>query len=241
MDKIQKKQTFQWFIITAIGGKEDSIVENLKEKLNNFGYSDYVKDICVFKTKIIKEETFKKDDPSLPKNLRNTKTITWEVLPNGLFKKTSTRIVNKFPGYVFINMSMDPQVWYCIRNTNGVLGFVGSTGKGALPIPISMEEYRRAACLVDTTSNVVSEGDDGTTSVVTTTDTSSTQTTNVQRIYECPFKVGNTVQITAGAFEGENGEIISLDNIHGNAIVQIEIMGRATNIQLPYDQLKAAD
>ena len=41
----------QWFIITVIGGKEDSIIQSLKEKINNFGYNEYVTEMKVFKTK----------------------------------------------------------------------------------------------------------------------------------------------------------------------------------------------
>lgn len=218
---------YQWFIITVIGGKEDSIIENLKEKINNFGYNDLVKDICVFKTNLVKEQTFKKDDPALPKNLRNTKTSKWETLPNGLFKKTTTKIVNKFPGYVFINMVMNSEVWYCIRNTNGVLGFVGSSGKGALPIPISIDEYKAI-------TNQETEAPAGAPA------TTATPTSEVH-VYGCPFKVGNTVQITEGAFSGENGVIQSLNDQHGNAIVQIEVFGRPTNIEIPYSNLRAAE
>ena len=132
---------YQWFIITAIGGKEDSIVDSLKEKINNFGYNEFVKEFKIFKTNVVTEEILKKDDEKLPKTLKNTKTVKWEVLPDGSYKRIKTKVCNKFPGYIFINMVMDKDLWYCIRNTNGVMGFVGSSGKGALPIPISISEY----------------------------------------------------------------------------------------------------
>ena len=65
----------QWFIITVIGGKEDSIVESLREKINNFGYNNYVTEIKVFKTTKVTEEVFTKTDPKLPKTLKNTTII----------------------------------------------------------------------------------------------------------------------------------------------------------------------
>ena len=68
---------YQWFIITAIGGKEDSIVESLKEKINNFGYNEFVKEFKIFKTNVVTEEILKKDDEKLPKTLKNTKTVKW--------------------------------------------------------------------------------------------------------------------------------------------------------------------
>ena len=141
---------YQWFIITAIGGKEDSIVDSLKEKINNFGYNEFVKEFKIFKTNVVTEEILKKDDEKLPKTLKNTKTVKWEVLPDGSYKRIKTKVCNKFPGYIFINMVMDKDLWYCIRNTNGVMGFVGSSGKGALPIPISISEYEMVS---DTNTN----------------------------------------------------------------------------------------
>ncbi|MDE6477125.1 MAG: hypothetical protein K2L48_02925 [Mycoplasmoidaceae bacterium] len=44
------------------------------EKIRNFGYEDHVKEIKIFKENKIKEDVFSKDDPSLPKTMKNTKT-----------------------------------------------------------------------------------------------------------------------------------------------------------------------
>ncbi|WEK82928.1 MAG: transcription termination/antitermination protein NusG [Mycoplasma sp.] len=224
--KQNQQDLYQWFIITVVGGKEDSIIQTIKEKLLNFSYEEYVRDIKVFKTQKVTEQTFSKTDPSLPKNLKNTKTITWKTLPNGEYLKTTTKIVNKFPGYVFINMLMDPQVWYCIRNTNGVMGFVGSTGKGALPIPISIAEYE----------NVANEKPVQT--IETTTEEKPSATVEAKPTYVAPCKVGNTVIITEGAFNGEKGTVKAIDEVKGSAMVQIQVFGRETNIDIPFNQLK---
>ncbi len=224
--KQNQQDLYQWFIITVVGGKEDSIIQTIKEKLLNFSYEEYVRDIKVFKTQKVTEQTFSKTDPSLPKNLKNTKTITWKTLPNGEYLKTTTKIVNKFPGYVFINMLMDPQVWYCIRNTNGVMGFVGSTGKGALPIPISIAEYE----------NVANEKPVQT--VEATTEEKPSTAIETKPTYVAPCKVGNTVIITEGAFNGEKGTVKAIDEVKGSAMVQIQVFGRETNIDIPFNQLK---
>ena len=84
-------QNIQWFIVTVIGGKEDSIIQSLKEKINNFGYNEYVTEMKVFKIKKTSETIFTKTDPKLPKNLKNTKTTTWETLPNGNYKRIKTK------------------------------------------------------------------------------------------------------------------------------------------------------
>ena len=42
-----------------------------------------------------------------------------------------------FPGYILVNMQLDDDSWYVVRNTPGVTGFVGSSNK---PVPLSNEE-----------------------------------------------------------------------------------------------------
>ena len=47
---------------------------------------------------------------------------------------------NKFPGYVLVEMIMSDEAWYIVRNTPGVTGFIGSSGKGAKPTPLQPYE-----------------------------------------------------------------------------------------------------
>ena len=53
------------------------------------------------------------------------------------------KVKKMFPGYVLVEMIMDDEVWYIVRNTQGVTGLLGSSGKGAKPIPLSPEEVER--------------------------------------------------------------------------------------------------
>ncbi len=50
-------------------------------------------------------------------------------------KRSARRRV--FPGYILVEMVMDDESWYVVRNTPGVTGFVGS---GTRPMPLSQEE-----------------------------------------------------------------------------------------------------
>ncbi len=47
-----------------------------------------------------------------------------------------------FPGYILVQMELDDDSWYVVRNTPGVTGFVGSQGK---PVPLSRDEFKRVA------------------------------------------------------------------------------------------------
>src|SRR3972149_11761961 len=57
--------------------------------------------------------------------------------------KAGKKVVNQkkvFPGYILVQMELDDDSWYVVRNTPGVTGFVGSQGK---PVPLSRTEVDR--------------------------------------------------------------------------------------------------
>ena len=54
---------------------------------------------------------------------------------NGKEKK-----VKLFPGYILVEMIMTDEAWFIVRNTPGVTGFIGSSGKGAKPFPLTPTE-----------------------------------------------------------------------------------------------------
>jgi len=45
-----------------------------------------------------------------------------------------------FPGYILVEMIMTDEAWFIVRNTPGVTGFIGSSGKGAKPFPLTVQE-----------------------------------------------------------------------------------------------------
>ena len=55
-------------------------------------------------------------------------------LKNGAKKQVQKKM---FPGYVLINMVMNDDTWYVVRNTRGVTGFVGP---GSKPVPLTEAE-----------------------------------------------------------------------------------------------------
>ena len=59
---------------------------------------------------------------------------------NGVKKE---KVKKMFPGYVLVEMVMSDEAWYIVRNTQGVTGFIGSSGKGAKPIPLLPQEVDR--------------------------------------------------------------------------------------------------
>lgn len=226
----------QWFILTVLGGKEVAIKEALIEKMKNYNYyGKEVREIKVFTIKKVDVTTYQKNDPNLPLSLKNTKTIKWESQPNGGYKKIKTVITNKFPNYIFINMVLNPDIWYAIRNTTGVMGFVGSSGKGILPTPINIHEFEDIAKkheikvqpIKEEVKNVNNNAINVNNSQINATKNDSQQ-----------FKVGNTVIIMSGNFVGTKALITKIDFENNLAEIQFELFGRKNKFNLSLNELK---
>ncbi len=169
-EKNEKKLQAKWYIITSITGNEDVVYKNIEDKVRAYKLEEVVQEMRLLKSKEITVEVFGGIDNPPPKRMISSKTITWETLPGNRYKKTRIREINRFPGYIYIKMIMMPDAWYIIRNTYGVTGFVGSSGKGAQPIPMSDEEVEN---LFDPKNNpdiIINKGDDINTHVEVTID-----------------------------------------------------------------------
>ena len=87
-----------WYVLHTYSGYEDSVVYNLKQRIESMGMEDKIFDVIVPKEKKIK--------------IREGKRSTVEE--------------KIFPGYVLVNMIVTDDSWYVVRNTPNVTGFVGS-------------------------------------------------------------------------------------------------------------------
>ena len=80
-------------------------------------------------------------------------------LKNGVQKQVQKKL---FPGYVLLNMIMNDDTWYVVRNTRGVTGFVGP---GSKPVPLTEEEMRPLG--IKKENNIVVDFKEGDNVVVT--------------------------------------------------------------------------
>ena len=55
-------------------------------------------------------------------------------------EKGKEKVKKMFPGYILVEMVMNDEAWFIVRNTPGVTGFIGSSGKGAKPFPLTPQE-----------------------------------------------------------------------------------------------------
>lgn len=257
MEDLNKNFMYKWFIITVIGGKEESICDALKEKMVNYGYWDQqVKEIRVFMIKKVDEQIFSKTDPSLPSSLKNTKSTKWEVLPDGRYKRIKTKNVNRFPSYIFVKMHWERDVWYAIRNTVGVLGFIGSAGKGTTPTPIHIQEFenilrkeinaeysnRAINNKLDQQSidtNQQQQNSDQTSKPKE--ETKKVNTKSPSNLTSIPYKIGNVVVIETGSFASTKATIVGINAQKGTVQIEFNFFGRANVTEISINDIKLAD
>ena len=114
-----------------------------------------------------------------------------------------------FPGYVLVKMDLTDQAYHLIKNTPKVTGFLGSGNK---PMPVSEKEVARIV-------GAIEEG------VQTARPT-------------IHFEIGETVRVTDGPFASFNGSVEQVDEDRARLRVTVSIFGRATPVELEYNQVE---
>jgi len=114
-----------------------------------------------------------------------------------------------FPGYLLIQMDLNDEIWYLIKNTPGVTGFVGP---GRQPSPISQEE-------VDAIVQKMEETGD-------------------RPRPKISFETGAKVRIVEGPFQNFTGYISEIDNERGRLRIMVDILGRSTPVDLDFLQVE---
>jgi len=99
----------EWYAIHTYSGYENAVVRNLKQRIDSLGMNDRIFSVVVPTEKKIR--------------VKGGKRVTEE-----------ERV---YPGYVLVEMIVDDESWYVVRNTPRVTGFVGS---GTQPVPLTEDE-----------------------------------------------------------------------------------------------------
>jgi transcriptional antiterminator NusG len=110
MAKQQSTGERHWYAIHTYSGYENAVARNLRQRIDSLNMNEKIFDVVVPTEKKIR--------------VKGGKRVTEE-----------ERI---YPGYVLVEMIVDDESWFVVRNTPRVTGFVGS---GTQPVPLSQEEY----------------------------------------------------------------------------------------------------
>jgi transcriptional antiterminator NusG len=124
-------------------------------------------------------------------------------------KMTSER--KFFPGYVMVKMELTDETWHMVKNTPKVTGFLGGGGKGR---PVAITEKEAEAIF-----NQVRDGIEHPKSKVS-------------------FEIGENVKIVEGPFESFVGLVEGVDDEKSRVKVSVSIFGRATPVDLEYNQVE---
>lgn len=98
-----------WYVVHTYSGYENKVKANIEKTIENRHLEDQILEVKVPMQDVVE-------------------------MKNGAKKQVSKKL---FPGYVLINMVMNDDTWYVVRNTRGVTGFVGP---GSKPVPLTDEE-----------------------------------------------------------------------------------------------------
>lgn len=170
-----------WYVVNTYSGHESKVKANLEMRTESMGMENNIFRI------IIPEQT--------------------EVeIRDGVKKE---KIKKVFPGYVLIEMIMSDEAWYVVRNTPGVTGFIGSSGKGAKPTPLLPQEIDKI---------LVNDG-------------------NKKLDINTDVKPGDSITIIDGPFKGMFGKIENVDLENQKLNVLIDLFGQETPVEVELMQI----
>ena len=99
----------KWYVVHTYSGYENKVKANIEKTIENRHLEDQILEVRVPLQDVVE-------------------------MKNGTSRQVQKKM---FPGYVLLNMVMNDDTWYVVRNTRGVTGFVGP---GSKPVPLTEEE-----------------------------------------------------------------------------------------------------
>ena len=118
----------RWYVVHTYSGYENKVKANIEKTIENRNLQDQILEVSIPLQNVIEEK-------------------------NGAKKQVQRKM---FPAYVLINMVMNDDSWYVVRNTRGVTGFVGP---GSKPVPLTEEEMDKMGLMIEEQSISFKVGD----------------------------------------------------------------------------------
>lgn len=175
----------QWYVVNTYSGHENKVKEKLEMRANSMDMKDYIFRVFVPEQKEVE-------------------------VKDGVSKE---KVKKMFPGYILVEMVMSDEAWFVVRNTPGVTGFIGSSGKGAKPTPLQPYEVDRIL-----------------------------QNMGISRLdVDKELEPGAKVKIIAGAFTGMYGTVESLDLPNQKLTLNVDLFGQETSVEVELSQIELAN
>jgi transcriptional antiterminator NusG len=174
----------EWYVVNTYSGHENKVKEKLEMRASSMGMEEYIYRVIVPETVEVEYK-------------------------DGVKKE---KVKKMFPGYILVEMIMTDEAWFVVRNTPGVTGFLGSSGKGVKPFPLTKEEVDRILG-----SMGMSRLEIGT-----------------------EIKEGDSVKVVSGPFANMYGKIKSLDVTTSSLEVVLDLFGQETIVELNLSEIAKA-
>ena len=171
-----------WYVLHTYSGHENRVKLNLEQRVNAMGMAD-----------------------KMPQILVPTQEVA-EI--KGGKRKISTK--TSFPGYVLVQMELDDEIWYIVKSTPGVMGFVGT---GSEPNPLRDEEVEDIL--------KVAAGEPG---------------EEIKQLID--LSIGDKAKIVDGPFTGFSGVVDEINEEKSKLKLMISIFGRSTPVELEFLQVE---
>ena len=172
----------KWYILKVQSNRERSISEALRRKIAIEGLDHYFGEVKVPTEKVTE------------------------------FKGGKKKIVERklWPGYIAVQMHVNDDTWFAIRETSGIGDFTGSGGHPTPMDPAEVAKFQQA----------------------------EVEETEEAPKLDIKFSPGDKVKVMEGNFENFEGEVSSIDEAHGRVTVMLSIFGRPTPVELEYWQVE---
>ena len=170
-----------WYVVNTYVGHEESVKDRLMMRTESMNLQDHIFRVIIPETTEVE-------------------------IKNGEKKEKKKKM---FPGYVLVEMIMSDEAWYAVRNTPGVTGFIGSSGKGAKPTPVTEAEIEKVLGFMG----------------MTTTESAGA------------LELNDKVRVIEGPFKGMEGNISSIDEENNKITVSIDLFGQETPVEVEPNQV----
>ncbi len=172
----------EWYVVNTYSGHENKVKEKLEMRASSMGMEDYIFRVVVPEQKEIE-------------------------VKDG---KTKEKIKKMFPGYILVEMVMSDEAWFIVRNTPGVTGFIGSSGKGAKPFPLTPAEVDKILGSMGISRLEVGNN----------------------------LNVDDSVKVINGPFASMIGKVKSIDMANQQVEITLDLFGQETVVELPLTEIE---
>ena len=173
----------KWYVVHTYSGYENKVKADIEKTIENRKLQDLILEVSIPMQNVMEEKA------------------------DGEEKLVQKKL---FPAYVLINMVMNDETWYVVRNTRGVTGFVGP---GSKPVPLTPTEIRNLGISLE-------------------------EEQEVKPVIQFNGKVGDKVMILSGAWEDTVGEITNINEGKQCLTINVEMFGRETPVEIDFTDVK---